>query len=76
MYQQMKPKQLKIMGKELMRPKVWQKAASKSSKILNLAGDSVIFGASATAQPELLPVGAGLRGAGALVGRASNLLKK
>lgn len=72
----MKPKQLKIMGRELMKPKVWKKAASQSSKVLNLAGDSVIFGASATGQAELLPLGAGLRGAGALVGRAGKLLKK
>jgi hypothetical protein len=62
----MKPKQFKLLNK----------AFSKSSKVLNLAGDAVIFGASVTAQPELLPVGASLRGAGALMGRAGNILKK
>jgi hypothetical protein len=40
----MKPKQFKLLNK----------AFSKSSKVLNLAGDAVIFGASVTAQPELL----------------------
>jgi hypothetical protein len=72
----MKPKQLKMLGKELTKVKTWEKATSIGSKVLNTAGDVTMIAGTVTGQPEVVAFGGGLKGAGVATGKVNKILKQ